>query len=196
MSWLLMLVDARAGALDTDPDASLYDRFARSAFFSEACRQRAAEIRLSDTADLEAALSAVAAFRRQAQPPGVPDTRNDACEMPAVLLINLLRLNRVDAELVLVSPSVQQIDDAAARMLNRIFVYVPKHDRYLDPDTLIGGQGALDQIFRERIRRIHLQGPSIADDSRNTCANVCMLVLGPWGLTPPRRVKTERIRQP
>jgi len=192
--WLLTPVDARAGAADANADPSLYDRLARSAFFSDACRQRAAEITLSDPTDLDAALSAVAAFRGR-QAPAASDARDDACEMPAILLVNLLRWHRVDAELVLVSPSGQQIDDDAAAP-NRIYVYVPKYDRYLDPETLTGKQAALDQSFREQMRRVHLQGPSIAGVSRHTCANVCMLVLGPLGPTPPRRVTTETIRRP
>jgi hypothetical protein len=179
-------------------------------FFSEACRQRAAEIGLSDMTSIEVALSAVAAFGRRLKRPGVREALDDACEVPGILLVNLLRLNRVDAELVLMTPSRHLIDDAPAPMVRRIYVYVPKHDRYLDPETLIGRQGALDRIFREQMERIHLQGPSIAGVSRNTCADVCLMVTRPrgsvpplsaWGPTPPlppsvRRIKTETIRGP
>jgi hypothetical protein len=79
-------------------------------------------------------------------------------------------------------------------LVERIYVYVPKYDRYLDPELSIGRQRAVDAILREEMVRSHFQGQSIGDDSGNVCRDVCLMVLG----TSPaaRRVKIERIRGP
>jgi hypothetical protein len=188
--WLLMPLDARAGAPD------LYKSLVNGAFFSEACRQRAAGIGLSETTNVDVVLSAIAAFGRRLKP-GVPEVMlDDACEVPAILLVNLLRSNGVDAEIVLVARRPRDPSDGSSeKLVQRIYVYIPKYDRYLDPEISIGKQRAVDAILREEMVRSHFQGPSIGDDSGNTCADVCLMVLGASPMAA-RRAKTERIRGP
>jgi hypothetical protein len=189
--WLLMPVDARAGAPD------FYKWLVNGAFFSEACRQRAAAIGLSETTNVDVVLSAVAAFGRRLKRPGVLEVvLDDACEVPAILLVNLLRSNGVDAEVILVAGRPRDPSDGSSeKLVEHIYVYVPKYDRYLDPEISIGKQRAVDAILREEMVRSHFQGPSIGNDSGNTCSNVCLMVLGASPpLTAERRVKTERIR--
>jgi hypothetical protein len=167
------------------------------AFFSEACRQRAAEIGLSGTTNVDVTLAAVAAFGRRLKRPGIPEVvLDDACEVPAVLLVNLLRSNGVDADVVLVARRPRAPSDGlSGKLVERIYVYVPKYDRYLDPEISIGKQRAVDAILREEMVRSHFQGPSIGDDSGNTCSDACLMVLGA-SPAAARRVKTERIRGP
>jgi len=193
VSWLLVPADARAGD-------DRYKRLVNGAFFSQTCRQRAAEIGFSDTTNVDAALEAVAAFGRRPKRPGVPEAMlDDACEIPAILLINLLRLNGVDADLVEATRRPRpDSDDKTPSSIQGMYVYVPKYDRYLDPEISIGKQGALDSILHEEMVRSHLQGPTIGDDSGNTCSELCLTVRGASGPPPmaARRVKTERIRRP
>jgi hypothetical protein len=70
-------------------------------------------------------------------------------------------------------------DRAASEKIDRALVYVPSLDRYVDPLAPAGKQEVLDRIVRERAKRAHLRGPSLAADPRGVCPNTCMIVLPP-----------------
>ena len=111
-----------------------------------------------------------------------------------VLLINLLRLNRVDAELAFVFMSrASAADDAPPGNIDRILVFVPGLNRYVDPAMPMGKQAVLDQIIVEKATRMHLLGPSLAGAAHGGCSNTCMHVYSPRSQSSVR-VKTEVIR--
>jgi hypothetical protein len=177
--------------------AASWNSLIQAAYFSEACRQDAEAIGISHMPDANAVLAAFAAFERR-RVIGIgddqPDARLDDCKGPAILLINLLRLNGLDAELVfaLLAPASAAADSAASDKTGRILVYVPALDRYVDPAAPIGKQAVLDQIIGERARRSHLQGPSPAGNPRGACLDTCLHVFSPRG-DSAIRVKTEAI---
>jgi hypothetical protein len=72
----------------------------RAAFFSDACRQQAEALGIARTSDANALLAAFARLRPRPASSPPADAQRDDCKVPAVALINLLRLNRIDAELV------------------------------------------------------------------------------------------------
>ena len=122
------------------------------------------------------------------------DMENSDCRVPVVLLINLLRLNGVDAELVFVFMSrASDADGAPPGNLDRILVFVPGLNRYVDPAMPMGKQAVLDQIIVEKATRMHLLGPSLAGAAHGGCFDTCMHVYSPRGQSTVR-VKTEVIR--
>jgi hypothetical protein len=169
----------------------------QAAYFSEVCRQDAEAIGISYMPDANALFAAFEAFERRVSGLGDdrPDARLDDCKWPAVFLINLLRLNGFDAELVFASlaPANAAAGSAALDKIDRVLVYVAALDRYVDPAAPLGKQAVLDQIIRERAKRVHLQGPSLAGNPRGACSSTCMLVYSPSGDSAVR-VKTEVIR--
>ena len=72
----------------------------RAAFFSDACQQQAEALGIARTSDANALLAAFARLRPRPASSPPADAQRDDCKVPAVALINLLRLNRIDAELV------------------------------------------------------------------------------------------------
>jgi hypothetical protein len=103
------------------------------------------------------------------------DMENSDCRVPVVLLINLLRLNRVDAELVFVFMSrASAADGAPTGNIDRILVFVPGLNRYVDPAMPMGKQAVLDQIIVEKATRMHLLGPSLAGAAHGGCSDTCM----------------------
>jgi hypothetical protein len=175
--WLAMTAHPHAAVGDS------WDNLVRASYFSEACRQDAEAIGITRMPDANALFAAFAAFERRVIGLGEdqPDARLDDCKGPAVLLINLLRLNGLDAELVfaLLAPANAASDGAASDKTGRILVYVPALDRYVDPAASLGKQAVLDQIIRERATRAHLQGPSLAGGARDACHDTCLRVFSP-----------------
>src|SRR5438128_10995735 len=71
----------------------------RAAFFSDACRQQAEALGIARTPDANALVAAFAGLkRRPANSRAAERQQRDDCTVPAVELINLLRLNGIDAE--------------------------------------------------------------------------------------------------
>jgi hypothetical protein len=190
---VVMIGDAQA-AMGTGWDNA--KRLIQAAYFSDACRQEAEALGIARTSDASALLTAFATFGRPVASGTVRlDTEINDCRVPVVLLINLLRLNRIDAELAFASMSrASAADGVPPNKIDRILVFVPGLNRYFDPAVPIGKQAILDQIIVERATRAHLLGPSLAGDARDACPNTCMHVHSP-GSQSSVRVKTEVIRR-
>ena len=163
----------------------------RATFFSDACRQQAEALGIARTSDANALLAAFARLRpRPANPPA--GSGRDDCGVPAVAVINLLRLNGIDAELV---SATMAKEAAPADQVERVLVYVPTLARYFDPALPLEEQGLVDLLVRERAERTHVLGPALGADARDACPSTCMHVYTAAGnATPPVRVKTETIR--
>jgi hypothetical protein len=174
--------------------ASIVDtRLIRAAFFSDACRQQAEALGIARTSNANALLAAFAGLkRRPANSRAAEGQQRDDCTVPAVALINLLRLNGIDAELV---SATMAKEAAPADQVERVLVYVPALDRYFDPALPLEEQSLVDLLVRERAERKHILGPSLAGSARDACPSTCMHVYTAAGsATPPVRVKTETIR--
>jgi hypothetical protein len=165
----------------------------RAAFFSDACRQQAEALGITRTSDASALVAAFAGLKRQpANSRAAVGQQRDDCTVPAVALINLLRLNGIDAELV---SATMAKEAAPADQVERVLVYVPALDRYFDPALPLEEQSLADLLVRERAERKHILGPSLAGSGREACPSTCMHVYTAAGnATPPVRVKTETIR--
>ena len=160
----------------------------RAAFFSDVCRQQAEALGIKRTSDANALLTAFAGLRRQPANSPAAEGKRDDCSVPAVLLINLLRGNGIDAELV-------SATTAPADPVDRVLVYVPALDRYFDPALPLEEQSLVDLLVRERAERKHILGPSLAGSARDACPTTCMHVYTvPDNATPRVPVKTETIR--
>jgi hypothetical protein len=176
------------------PAATTVDmQLIRAAFFSDACRQQAEALGITRTSDASALVAAFAGLKRQpANSRAAVGQQRDDCTVPAVALINLLRLNRIDAELV---SATMAKEAAPADQVERVLVYVPALDRYFDPALPLEEQSLADLLVRERAERKHILGPSLAGSGREACPSTCMHVYTAAGnATPPVRVKTETIR--
>jgi hypothetical protein len=171
-------------------------RLIQSAYFSGACRQEAEALGIAPTSDANELLTAFATFARHvASSTGRVDMENSDCRVPVVLLINLLRLNRVDAELAFVSMSrASAADSASLSNIDRILAFVPSLNRYVDPAMPMGKQAVLDQIIVEKATRTHLLSPSLAGAAHGVCPNTCMHVHSP-GSQSSVRVRTEVIHR-
>src|SRR6266498_4040701 len=157
----------------------------RAAFFSDACRQHAEALGIARTSDANALLAAFAGLQRR-------PASSDDCSVPAVAVINLLRLNGIDAELVSATTAKEA---APADQVERVLVYVPTLARYFDPALPLEEQSLVDLLVRERAERKHVLGPALGADARDACPSTCMHVYTAAGnATPPVRVKTETIR--
>jgi hypothetical protein len=180
---LAMTVPGRAAT-------ALEYRLIGPAFFSDACRQEAEALGIERTSDANALVAAFAG-RRPANSPATQG-QGDDCTLPAVALINLLRLNGIDAELVSATMTNESVP---ADPTERVLVYVPVLDRYFDPALPLEEQSLVDLLVRERAERIHLLGPSLAGNARDACPSTCMHVYTAAANAMPRvRVKTETIR--
>jgi hypothetical protein len=163
----------------------------RAAFFSDACRQEAEALGIARTSDANALLAAFAGLHRRPASLPAANGRND-CGLPAVAVINLLRLNGIDAELV---SATMAKEAAPADQVERVLVYVPTLARYFDPALPLEEQSLVDLLVRERAERKHVLGPALGADARDACPSTCMHVYTAAGnATPPVRVKTETIR--
>jgi hypothetical protein len=164
----------------------------RAAFFSDACRQHAEALGIARTSDANALLAAFAGLQRRPASSPTAGAQRDDCSVPAVAVINLLRLNGIDAELVSATTAKEA---APADQVERVLVYVPTLARYFDPALPLEEQGLVDLLVRERAERKHVLGPTLGADARDPCPSTCMHVYTAAGnATPPVRVKTETIR--
>jgi hypothetical protein len=164
----------------------------RAAFFSDACRQEAEALGIARTSDANALLAAFAGLQRRPASSPTAGAQRDDCSVPAVAVINLLRLNGIDAELVSATTAKEA---APADQVERVLVYVPTLARYFDPALPLEEQGLVDLLVRERAERKHVLGPTLGADARDPCPSTCMHVYTAAGnATPPVRVKTETIR--
>jgi hypothetical protein len=126
--------------------------------------------------------------------------KHDRKALPAVSLINLLRLNGITAELVLVS--MQRENSASppafSDKIGSVLVYVPTLDRYVDPvATKVSDSSSLDRIVKASAVRAHLNGPAPnADPAFDVCDHVCMNVYLPRHDPYVARVATEAIHVP
>jgi len=191
------------------------ERLMTSAFLSEACRRDARALAIPATTD---ALLLLSAFGRQiaAAPPDARAEWNvagdavraagDACALPVVSLINLLRLNGLDADLVLVDfPGRKSADKSAdtdaapevtpARRIT-VAVYLPALDRYVDPAAAAPGDGiAFDRGARATAARLHVEAATVAGGRPGGCREICLRVVGPDNPAAVR-VKTQVIEAP
>lgn len=209
-AWSGSLRDGRAAP---DDGWSEVNRLISSTFFSDTCGQKAASLGILPTTDAQFLVEAFA--QRFASDP--PDVRAEArvwsgreriagayCEVPAVALINLLRLNGVAAELVQVwLRPASSSEPARSNMLGALAVYVPSLDRYIDPAAADGHNNtAFDRFVRAQAGRVHIIGPAPnADQAIERCASTCIVQYGQAPvsdpvLTDPVRVRTETIHVP
>jgi hypothetical protein len=166
-------------------------RITQAAYFSQPCRQDAERLGIPPTRDANSLFAAYVARRR------APDAGFGDCQAPVVLLINLFRLNGVDAEIafIMMTPARTAGGGVSFGRIDRVIVYVPAVDRYLDPAAPLGKQDVLDRIIRERAGRGHLVGPSVAGDKWRACPATCLYeYIG--SNESAVRVKTEAIRGP
>jgi hypothetical protein len=189
---VVTIVDMQAA---TGAGRDTMERLTQSAYFSAACRNEAEALGIAPTSEANELLTAFATVARHvASGAGRVDIENSDCRVPVVLLINLLRLNRVDAELAFVSMSrASAADSASPGKIDRILVFVPGLNRYVDPAMPMGKQAVLDQIVVEKATRTHLLGPSLAGAAHGVCPDTCMHVYSP-GSQSSVRVRTEVIR--
>jgi len=171
-------------------------RLIQATYFSDTCRQEAAAIGIPRMADAGALVATFMAFEQRgsmARAAARPDARLDDCRAPVILLTNLLRLNGLDAELAFISmmPPDSPAAGGAPDKIDRVLVYVPALDRYVDLVAPPGKQIVLDRIIREKATRSHFVGPSLANDARGACHDTCLYVYPPQGAST---VKTEAIR--
>jgi hypothetical protein len=191
------------------------DRLISATFFSDACRQKAASLGILSTTDAQFLIEAFAQSI-DADPPDVRAQKRagspraqlqDAdCEVPAVALINLLRLNSVAAEPVLVRiRPADPSDPARFDNFSGLAVYVSSLARYVDPAARDGRAGAaFDRAVRARAaQRMHIIGPApYADPATDRCGGICIVAYGgqPYVSDPflpdAVRVKTETIHVP
>jgi hypothetical protein len=184
-------------------ESSLVKGLLSASYFSQTCRHEAALLGIEHTAD---ARFLVAAFGQSMS--GAPDARAErradlldsrsgsvSCDLPAVALINLLRLNGVAAELVLASPAA---NSAFTDRPDLVMVYVPALDRYVDPAAIDMRENAtFDRDIRETAVRTHLVGPAPdADPALDRCGGICMSEYLPRHDPYRVRVRTEAIRSP
>jgi len=185
------------GAMSADGEAM--KRLVQSAYFSGVCRQATDALGIAPASEASALLAAFAAIRGQ-RAIGFDvewsDVQHDDRAAPVVLLINLLRRNGLDAELVFASmaPNGAAADGVPADKIDRVLVYVPAVDRYVDPAAPAGKQAVLDAIIREGARRMHLLGPSLVSHAGGACVDTCVHVYSP-GASSSVRVKTEVVRE-
>src|SRR5262249_46306881 len=100
----------------------------RAAFFSDACRQQVEALGVARTSDANALLAAFAGLQRRPARSPTAGAQRDDCKVPAVALINLLRLNGIGAQLV---SATMAKEAAPADQADRVLV-VPVLDRYFD----------------------------------------------------------------
>jgi hypothetical protein len=174
---------------DARPSMAAEDGGFRAAFFSDLCRQQAAALGLARTSDPDVLLAAFETYfagapaRSSATPIGAD------CLAPGILLINLLRLNGLDAELVLASTQ------PTSEVL-QVLVYVVALKRYLDPSLPRSEQSDLDRLARETMRRVHFRRPLAGGNTRDPCFDDCMVVYAPGAGLSSISVKTQTIRGP
>jgi hypothetical protein len=169
------------------------ERLIQGAYFSDACRRGAEALGIAGASDANSLFMAFIAIRARVGVAHKADPRRDGCEEPVILLINLLRLNGVDAELVLASKETAAVDGAPSGTTDRVVVYAPSLDRYFDPASPLSEQAVLNWIIAERATRTHILGPSLAGDARGGCRSTCMNVYGPRSQSSVR-VRTQAIR--
>jgi hypothetical protein len=172
-------------------EPTVADRLVRAAFFSDACRQEGEALAVARSSDANALVAAFAGLRRQRASASGADAVHEDCRVPAIVLINLLRLNGVEADLVF-AKTVK--GETRADQTERVLVYVPTLDRYVDPALPPEEQSLVDLLVRERAERTHLLGPSLGGNARDPCPDTCMHVYTAGNAMPPVRVKTEVIR--
>ena len=193
MLWLAEGVTVAAAQPTTSMAWDEVKRLARAAYFSETCRQEAAALDVR-TSDPDALIAAVAAFARGRS--AMLDARTDDCKAPVVLLVNVMRINNLDAELVF-TPTTQMNaarDIEAADKIDCAVVHVTEFARYVDPVLPLGRQAALDRGVREASNRIHLSGPSLNPSGPGACHDFCLRVVAPAGLKrSAERARTEMI---
>jgi hypothetical protein len=191
--WLATTVGSQA---DTMAGGDRMKRLVQAAYFSAACRNEAEALGIVGTTDANALVTAFVAVWGLVGVAPKTDVGHDDCGEPVVLLINLLRLNGVDAELAFVPnelTNAASVDGAPIGKADRPLVYVPSLDRYFDPVVPLGEQAALHRITAEKAMRTHILGPSLAGDSRGGCRSTCMNVYFRRNESSVR-VRTEEIR--
>ena len=176
-------------------------RLTQSAYFSDACRQEAQALGVASTSDaneLLTAFAAVARQRRRRRRPG----RHEKCRPGlqrlqgaggAVDQSAAAQWRRCRACIHFDVARFGEIDGASLGKIDRIVVFVPGLDRYVDPAMPMDKQAVLDRIIVERATRAHLLGPPLAGAAHGGCPDTCMLVLPPRSQSAVR-VKTETIR--
>ena len=167
------------------------DRLVRAAFFSDACRQEGEALAVARSSDANALVAAFGGLRRQRASASGADAVHEDCRVPAIVLINLLRLNGIDAELV---SAATVKATTPADQTERVLVYVPALGRYVDPALPLEEQSLVDLLVREQTQRTHLLGPSLGAHPGDACPDTCMHVYTAGNEIPPVRVKTEVIR--
>jgi hypothetical protein len=190
--WLANGVTVAAAQPTTSVAWDEVKRLAQAAYFSETCRQEAAAFDVR-TSDPDVLVAAGAAFARGRS--AVLDARSGDCKTPVVLLVNLLRINGLDAELVFTSTTQMNTagDIESADKIDRVLVYVTELARYLDPALPAGRQAAIDRAIREASNRIHFS--SLNPSGRYACHDLCMRVVAAASAKPAAvRVRTETIR--
>jgi hypothetical protein len=169
----------------------------QAAYYSDGCRQRTEALGIAPTnaqaADAQALVAAFLDHRAAAPSAGGPDTTHDPCELPHVLLINLLRSHGFDADLVFVSTTPAGVPPGRIDA-HALLVFVAALDRYVDPMAPATGQAVVDQVIREHAHRIHIAGPAVNSSTPGACPDSCMLIFGPTNGVDSVRVRTERIR--
>lgn len=183
---------------------------AQAAYFSDTCRRQAEQLGLPQSAD---ATFLIAAFAERVRS-GTPDTRAEQrasayaastesarCGLPAISLINLLRLDGIDADLVLVSPEslARELPSPPAKGLDHksVLVFVPTLDHYIDPAQIdVRRQAETDRAIKGETERMHLVGPSLRPGDPAACHDLCMSMHSPRRDGEAVRVHVETIHAP
>jgi len=176
-------------------------RTVQAAYFSEACRNEVKALDLAPSPDAGALFGAFA-WQLAARSPDeraelgagwLSKSNAGDCALPTVLLINLFRLNGIDAELVLASILPADMPRASPNKIHHVLVYVPTLNRYFDAAESVAAQGTLDRTIRGGAARMHFIGPSIKTGARDPCLNVCLYVFDARRSPYAVRVQTESI---
>src|SRR5262245_11951539 len=161
--WIAMIAESRAA---TSRDSTT--RLIQAAYFSDDCRKEAGSLGITQSSDANALFAAFARSRRDVGVASMPAAHGNDCTRAAILLLNLLRANGLDAQLAFAYPESTSAaeDGTSSGRAARILVYVPLVDRYFDPAESPGRQAVLHRIIVEKSRRVHIVGPSLTGGSR------------------------------
>ena len=134
-----------------DARAEEFVRLIRAGYFSPECKASAEALAIEPTRDAEALFTAFAHARRR--PAGQDTGLGAECADAAVLLVNLFRLNGIEADFAFAI--------GASGMIERTVVRVPRLKRHFDPAGSAAEQGRLEGAFLAYPARAYLNADRV-----------------------------------
>jgi hypothetical protein len=171
----------------------------RAAFFSDACRQQAEALGITRTSDASALVAAFAGLKRQpANSRAAVGQQRDDCTVPAVALINLLRLNGIDAELVSATmakeagqPIRSSVSSFTSRRSTAISILGCRLKSKASPICLFASGRSANTFLAPRSPAV---GAKLAPVPACTCTRRQAMQRRPYASKPKRSAAAERRR--